>query len=198
MKKKLLAVVPVVALLAAPFPNQVAEATSVSEQVQDSIKTIPAEFDALLSWAPEEQPIVTQGSQSYEVEFIQTMLVHFGYETDVDGVFGSDTAKQLKAFQGEKELEQDAVVGVNTWTVLLEEYRAKSFQPERAVTFAEHTLDNDDLIFSSDGILHEDEAGKTFYSLKAQSKDLIDGGGSGTVGYYNVYSSGEVEESNPI
>lgn len=198
MKKKLLAVVPAVALLAAPFPNQVTDAASTSEQVQESIKTIPADFDALLNWAPEEQPTVTQGSQSYEVEFIQTLLVHFGYETDVDGVFGADTAKQLKALQGEKELTQDAVVGTETWTVLLEEYKAKSFQPERAILYAEHVLANDDLLFSSDGMLHEDESGKTFYSLKAQSKELLEGGGSGTVGFYNVYYDGEVEESSPL
>lgn len=46
-------------------------------------------------------------------------------------------------------------------------------------------------------ILQEDSNGKVFYSLKVQSKDLVDDGGSGTVGFYDVYQYGDVVESTP-
>jgi hypothetical protein len=52
-------------------------------------------------------------------------------------------------------------------------------------------------VFSSDGMLHKDSDGKVFYSLKAQSQDLIDDGGTGTVGFYDVYQNGDVVESKP-
>ncbi|MEK3886391.1 peptidoglycan-binding domain-containing protein [Bacillus sp. FSL K6-3431] len=197
MNKKWLALIPAVALVVAPLPFQTANAASGNEPVQLSESEIPPGFEAILNWPPEEQPIVKQGSQSFEVEFIQVMLNHFGFETEVDGVFGSYTDQQVRQLQAENELAQDGVVGVDTWTVLIEEYQAELFSVETAIVFAEKALDNDDLVFSSDGVLHKDSDGKVFYSLRAQSQDLIDGGGSGTVGFYDVYQNGDVVESEP-
>ncbi|GAA0341191.1 hypothetical protein ACFQ4Z_02965 [Oceanobacillus oncorhynchi subsp. oncorhynchi] len=76
-------------------------------------------------------------------------------------------------------------------------YQAELFTVETAVAYAEKALDNDDLVFSSNGELHRDSDGKVFYSLKAQSQDLIDNGGTGTVGFYDVYQNGDVVESKP-
>lgn len=90
----------------------------------------------------------------------------------------------------------DGVLGVHTWTELIGEDRV-SFTIEDAITFAEEELNNDDLIFSSNGILHEDSDGNTFYSLRASSQDLIDGGGTGIVGFYDVFSDGTVREAEP-
>ncbi|MBD1381478.1 peptidoglycan-binding domain-containing protein [Metabacillus arenae] len=197
MKKKWLAVIPAVALVAAPLPFQTADAASENKSVQLSESEIPAGYEAILEWPPEEQPIVKQGSQSFEVEFIQVMLNHFGFETEVDGIFGPHTDQQVRQLQAEKGLAQDGIVGVDTWTVLLDEYQEELFSVEKAIDYAEEALDNDDLVFSSDGVLHKDSDGKVFYSLKAQSQDLIDDGGTGTVGFYDVYQNGDVVESKP-
>lgn len=71
------------------------------------------------------------------------------------------------------------------------------FTVEDAITYAEIALDNDDLVFSSDGVRHKDSDGKVFYSLRAQSKDYMDDGGTGTVGFYDVYLNGDVVDSKP-
>ena len=197
MKKRWLALVPAIAFIIAPLFNQTVDAASESEQVQLSESAISPGYEALFEWPPEEQPIVKQGSQSFEVEFIQVMLNHFGFATEVDGVFGSHTDQQVRQLQAEKGLAQDGIVGLDTWTILLEEYEDEIFSVEKAFNFAEEALDNDDLVFSSDGVLHTDPNGQVFYSLKAQSQELIDDGGSGTVGFYDVYQNGDVVESEP-
>ena len=201
MKKKWLAIVPALALVAPALPNQAVDASSENRwenaQVQLSETAISPEYEAIFNWTAEEQPPVKQGSQSFETEFIQAMLNHFGFETEVDGVFGPHTDQQVRQLQAEKGLVQDGIVGFYTWTVLLEEYKEEIFTVEKAIDHAEEVLDNDDLVFSSDNTLHKDSDGQVFYSLKAQSKDLIDDGGSGTVGFYDVYQNGDVVESEP-
>ncbi|WP_080875186.1 peptidoglycan-binding domain-containing protein [Oceanobacillus timonensis] len=200
MKKKWLAVVPAVtvALAGAPHINQTVDAAPENESVQQAESEVPAGYEAILNWPPEQQPTVKHGSQkSFEVEFIQVMLNHFGFETEVDGVFGSHTDQQVHQLQAENGLVQDGIIGVGTWAVLLEEYQAELFTVETAIAYAEKNLDNEDLVFSSNGELHRDLDGKVFYSLKAQSQDLIDNGGTGTVGFYDVYQNGDVIESKP-
>ena len=197
MKKKLLAVIPAIALVIAALPLQPVDAATDNEPVQLSESDIPTGYEAILNWPAEEQPIVKQGSQSFEVEFIQVMLNYFEFETGVDGVFGSHTDQQVRQLQAEHGLAQDGIVGVDTWTVLLEVYQSELFPVETAIAYAEEALDNDDLVFSSNGELHKDSNGKVFYSLKAQSQDLIDDGGTGTVGFYDVYENGDVVESEP-
>ena len=41
------------------------------------------------------------------------------YFTDIDGIFGSGTEKAVKAFQSEKKIAVDGIVGPNTWNKLL-------------------------------------------------------------------------------
>ena len=197
LKKRWLAVIPAVSLFTAPLSFQSVDASPENKAVQISKSTIPPGYEAIFNWAPEEQPIVKKGSKSFEVEFIQVMLTHFGFETEVDGVFGSHTEQQLRQLQAENGLVQDGIVGVDTWTLLMEEYHEELFTVETAIKYAEQALNNGDLLFSSDGVLHKDSNDKVFYNLKAQSKELIDEGGSGTVGFYDVYQNGEVKESEP-
>ncbi|RDW19444.1 hypothetical protein CWR48_08065 [Oceanobacillus arenosus] len=203
MKKKWIAVVPAIALVVSPLPYQTTNAASESENEEiqqlgsDSESAISPEFEALLNWPPEEQPIVKQGSHSFETEFIQVMLNHFGIETEVDGIFGSHTDQQVRQLQAENGLAQDEIVGVDTWTILLGKYKEEIFTKEKAIKFAEEVLDNDDLVFSIVGEIHKDSDGQVFYSSKAQSQDFIDNGGSGTVGFYDVYENGDVVESEP-
>ncbi|RNF39587.1 peptidoglycan-binding domain-containing protein [Planococcus salinus] len=196
MKKKWLSVLPAFALFAALLSFQSADASSemAAEPVAES--EIPAAgYEAILNWPPEEQPIVKRGSHSFEVEFIQMMLGHFGFETEVDGIFGPHTDQQVRSLQAAYGLVSDGIVGVNTWTLLQEEYAAKRFQADIAIIIAEQHFDNEDLTFSSNGILYEDANGDTFYTLQAQSKKLMENGGSGTVGFYDVYFNGDIVES---
>ncbi|WP_339229787.1 peptidoglycan-binding domain-containing protein [Oceanobacillus sp. FSL K6-2867] len=177
--------------------TQEATVNSEDESSQLSKSEIPPGYEAILNWPPEEQPIVKQGSQSFEAEFIQVMLNHFGLETEVDGVFGPHTNEKVRQLQAVHGLVPDGIVGLDTWTLLLDEYEAGLFTVESAVAYAEAALDNDDLVFSSNGVLYEDSEGRVFYSLKARSQDYIDNGGTGTVGFYDVYQNGEVVESEP-
>lgn len=55
-----------------------------------------------------------------QIYTIQRILKLMGYYTmDIDGSFGSGTEMAVKAFQQDKKLEVDGVVGKNTWTALL-------------------------------------------------------------------------------
>ena len=200
MKKKWIAVIPAVSLIAAPLSVQPIEAASKNKPnkvVQQSESTIPKGYEKILNWPAQDQPVVRQGSHSFEVEFVQVMLNHFGFNTDVDGVFGPQTEQQVQKLQDKKGLTKDGIVGVNTWIVLLDKYEAELFTVDKAIEYAERALDNDDLLFSSDGVRHKNSDGKVYYILKAQSKELIEDGGSGTVGYYNVYQNGKIVESEP-
>ncbi|MFB5660247.1 peptidoglycan-binding protein [Alteribacillus sp. HJP-4] len=194
MKKKWLAVLPVAVLIAAPLPIQT---VSASDNGSIEMSELPPELEPILNVAPEHQPTLQQGSAGIEVEFVQVTLNEASFETEVDGLFGAQTDEQVRNFQSERELAVDGIVGVETWTALFKEHQEIIFPVEKAISYAEEALDNDDLVFSSDGIIHEDSDGNIFYSVKAQSQDLIDGGGSGTVGFYDVYYNGDVVESEP-
>lgn len=195
MKPKWLAVIPAFALAAAPFQLQTAEA---SENEMILYSEVSPELQPILDVAPEHQPTLKQGSFGLEVELVQEKLNHFGFETAVDGLFGMETDEQIRNFQAAHDLAIDGIVGIDTWTALISEDRQSDFSASDAIGFAEKELNNEDLVFSSDGILHEGEDGKMFYSLKAASQSLIDNGGTGTVGFYDVYSNGDVIDSEPI
>ncbi|MGG3570535.1 peptidoglycan-binding domain-containing protein [Priestia megaterium] len=195
MKKKWLVAITATALVASPLSFQIVDASSENESAQTS--ELPPELEPILNVAPEHQPTLQQGSTGMEVKFVQVTLNQSGFKTEVDGLFGAQTDKQVRRFQSKHGLAADGIVGVKTWTAMFNEYQEVRFSVEKAITYAEEDLDNDDLVFSSDGVLHKDSDGKVFYSLKAQSQDLIEGGGTGTVGFYDVYQSGDVVESKP-
>ena len=195
MKKKWLVTITATALVASPLSFQIVDASSENESTQTS--ELPPELEPILNVAPEHQPTLQQGSTGMEVKFVQVTLNQSGFKTEVDGLFGAQTDKQVRQFQSKHGLAADGIVGVKTWTAMFNEYQEVRFSVEKAITYAEEALDNDDLVFSSNGVLHKDSDGKVFYSLKAQSQDLIDGGGTGTVGFYDVYQNGDVVESTP-
>ncbi|WP_339230544.1 peptidoglycan-binding domain-containing protein [Oceanobacillus sp. FSL K6-2867] len=201
MKKRWLTIVPAIALgiVLAPFQFQAAEASS-GESVEITEKSgseVSEELQPLLEVAPEHQPTLMKNSAGLEVQFVQEKLNHFGLETSIDGIFGPQMKEQVIQFQKKHSLMIDGIVGKETWAALLAEDSNDMFTVEGAIDRAEEELNNDDLIFSSDGVLHQAEDGSTFYSLKVASKSLIDDGGTGTVGFYDVYDDGQVVESEP-
>lgn len=196
MKKKWFAVVPLIALSVAPLQFQSVEASSIKTVQAEEHPDVSEELKPLLDIAPEHQPTLGNADSGLEVQLVQEKLNHFGLKVEADGIFGSDTEKQVKQFQADHNLTADGIVGEKTWTALLFEERQDQFTVDDAISLAENKLDNEDLIFSSDGVLYEED-GKTFYSLKASSQSLIDSGGTGTVGFYHVYNNGDVVESEP-
>ncbi len=53
-----------------------------------------------------------------QVEILQKALAKAGYEVTSDGLFGKDTEKLVKAFQRERGLTPDGIVGPATWRAL--------------------------------------------------------------------------------
>lgn len=62
---------------------------------------------------------VREGSRGDAVKALQVGLTERGHKVTADGVFGSGTAKAVKAFQKSASLGQDGVVGPDTWSNLL-------------------------------------------------------------------------------
>lgn len=63
-------------------------------------------------------PTIRKGSTGPDVTYCQTLLCQKSFPTGVDGVFGSDTERQVKAFQSSRYLVDDGIVGPATWTAL--------------------------------------------------------------------------------
>lgn len=64
-------------------------------------------------------PTLRQGDRGNFVKILQYLLNKFGYNVDVDGVFGAKTRDAVIVFQRNNKLTQDGIVGVNTWNRLL-------------------------------------------------------------------------------
>ncbi len=63
-------------------------------------------------------PIVSFGSSGVVVRVLQRLLISHGYGMKVDGVFGPFTETAVKAFQNQRDLLPDGVVGQRTWREL--------------------------------------------------------------------------------
>jgi peptidoglycan hydrolase-like protein with peptidoglycan-binding domain len=65
-------------------------------------------------------PLLRFGATGGAVRALQAILTAKGCDTQgIDGDFGANTEKAVKAFQRAKKLEDDGVVGKDTWTALL-------------------------------------------------------------------------------
>jgi peptidoglycan hydrolase-like protein with peptidoglycan-binding domain len=62
------------------------------------------------------EPLLKKGSTGEEVRQLQRALKDLGYDSgEVDGQFGSETESAVKAFQGDRHLTVDGIVGEITW-----------------------------------------------------------------------------------
>ncbi|MBE7076545.1 MAG: hypothetical protein E7374_01490 [Clostridiales bacterium] len=64
-------------------------------------------------------PTIRQGSRGNFVTILQYLLNQFGFNLNVDGVFGANTARAVRSFQANNNLTQDGIVGRNTWNAIL-------------------------------------------------------------------------------
>lgn len=62
--------------------------------------------------------LLKRGSRGELVTLVQERLKKLRWEIDVDGAFGDDTARVVRAFQKRRGLEVDGEVGRRTWTAL--------------------------------------------------------------------------------
>jgi peptidoglycan hydrolase-like protein with peptidoglycan-binding domain len=61
-----------------------------------------------------------QGDTGQEVRAVQKLLKDkYGYNINVDGIFGPDTSNAVKDFQSDNGLAVDGIVGPNTWRELV-------------------------------------------------------------------------------
>ena len=64
-------------------------------------------------------PQVKKGAKGNVTRLIQERLNSAGFNISVDGIFGENTKKAIKAFQKNRGLTQDGIVGKNTWEWVL-------------------------------------------------------------------------------
>jgi peptidoglycan hydrolase-like protein with peptidoglycan-binding domain len=66
----------------------------------------------------ESLPTLRFGQSGISVKILQRVLLSNGYVVPVDGMFGALTETAVKAFQSQRELTEDGIVGGNTWREL--------------------------------------------------------------------------------
>ena len=64
-------------------------------------------------------PLVRKGDQQHPVQTLQYLLRARGHNLTVDGIFGSGTDAAVRAFQQQKGLAVDGIVGPVTWSALI-------------------------------------------------------------------------------
>lgn len=66
-----------------------------------------------------ELNILKTNSRGEQVKTLQRLLLGFGYDLKIDGVFGTITDRHVRAFQRKNGLSADGIVGAKTWNKLL-------------------------------------------------------------------------------
>lgn len=64
--------------------------------------------------------LLKKGSRSSMVLVMQKLLLSIGYSIDIDGIFGSDTEKVVRAFQSDYKLNPDGLFGNASYNKLIE------------------------------------------------------------------------------
>lgn len=88
-----------------------------------SVPGINGNVDMDLYYGDVSMPTLRKGSSGADVKELQILLIKAGYSCGkygTDGKFGDSTLEAVKAFQADRGLAVDGVVGVNTWKKLYE------------------------------------------------------------------------------
>lgn len=68
----------------------------------------------------DKMPQLKRGSKNKAaVRRLQALLTAAGYKTTIDGIFGAQTERQLRAYQGKHAKPVDGIAGPVTWNALL-------------------------------------------------------------------------------
>src|ERR1700760_4844915 len=67
-----------------------------------------------------DEPTLREGDHEADgwVNYLQQTLTYYGHHVEVTGTFDAHTLAAVKAFQHERHLMADGVVGNQTWAVL--------------------------------------------------------------------------------
>lgn len=71
-------------------------------------------------YAGQGDPVLSLGDTGSKVEDVQRALNKHGFTCTVDGDFGPNTEKAVKAFQAARGMAADGIVGAKTWAALRE------------------------------------------------------------------------------
>lgn len=105
------------AALSGVLSEGVQDSSTATENAQESPSK--SENSATESWVI-TMDTLRNGSKGTQVKVLQWLLNQNGFNAGtVDGVFGSNTTKAVKAYQKQKRLDADGIVGRKTWAKLL-------------------------------------------------------------------------------
>ena len=77
-------------------------------------KEIPVDTFQQSDKPPVAVPILRRGSKGLQTMYLQLDLIYLGYDLKADGMFGSITENQLKAFQSDSGITPDGIYGNQT------------------------------------------------------------------------------------
>lgn len=95
--------------------NPQTQNTSSDTTTAAQVRTIPSDRN----W-----PVVRYGDSSENVVTLQAMLRQRGYDVAYNGVFDAQTYAAVRQFQTDSRLEDDGIVGHNTWEALVSTIRS--------------------------------------------------------------------------
>ncbi|MDZ8184081.1 MAG: peptidoglycan-binding domain-containing protein [Nostoc sp. ChiSLP02] len=96
-------------------PSDIAQAKKYSQSVGKGRTKARGNFE---KYSSQSLPTLYFGSSGIAVRALQRLLVSNGYIVKVDGIFGALTETAVKAFQNQRNLAVDGVVGQRTWRAL--------------------------------------------------------------------------------
>ena len=176
MKKKLLAVISMIILVATPLTMGVS-----------TVDAAPKANSQKVVAKSETYPTLRIGSRSSYVKNLQQSLTDVKYHTSVDGIFGSKTQTMVKQFQSDHNLSPDGIVGRLTWAALDQnKVERKQFTVDAAIALSQKKLLKN-IVFSRDRRLVKDSEKQSYYPLKKANKDYIDKNLTVTVTSFHIY-----------
>lgn len=93
-----------------------------TEEVKTETEEVKTETKTEVKMVSVKLPQLSNGNSGSSVKSLQILLIGLGYSCGgygADGVFGTGTEKAVKAFQKDRGLTVDGIVGPATWAELL-------------------------------------------------------------------------------
>lgn len=87
---------------------------------QSNPSSTPSQQGSLNNYSVDRAPILSYGSEGNSVRDVQSFLSQRGfYQGQIDGVFGVETSNAVRQFQQSNNLNNDGVIGPETWEAMI-------------------------------------------------------------------------------